>query len=168
MKVIFNWDNINKVSCIVTIGAPIVTFITGLKFHKFKRWVEYKRIKHNVSKENSGVLIVSIGRNNIENQVKLWLKERKGYKTIPDERILKVEKIGYIVPKDADSIIKDLQKKKFKLQQKGIYNVHLFVAAPIAICEMIGVEFKNNFAVFVYQYDPNSKNKYELWGKLQR
>lgn len=164
----FDWDSINKFSCVVTIGMPIVTFITGLKFNKLKRWFEYKRINNNVSKENSGVLIVRAGNNDIENQVKLWLKQRKGYRSIPDERILKVEKIGDITPKDVDDLIENLKNKKIKFQQKGIFNIHLFVAAPIAICEMIGAEFKNGFTVFVYQYNPNSKDKYELWGKLQR
>ena len=164
----FNWDSINKVSCLVTIGAPIVTFITGLKFYKIKRWFEYKRIKNNVSKEDSGVLIVSLGKNDIENQVRLWLKQNKGYKNIPDERILKIQKIGNIISKDIDNIIKCLRDRKFKFQRKGIFNIHLFVAAPIVMCEIIGAEFKNDFTVFVYQYNPNSKNKYELWGKLQR
>lgn len=164
----FNWDSINKVSCLVTIGAPIVTFITGLKFYKIKRWFEYKRIKNNVSKEDSGVLIVSLGKNDIENQVRLWLKQKKGYKNIPDERILKIQRIGNIISKDIDNIIKCLRDRKFKFQRKGIFNIHLFVAAPIVMCEIIGAEFKNDFTVFVYQYNPNNKNKYELWEKLQR
>ncbi|ACA43482.1 MULTISPECIES: hypothetical protein [Clostridium] len=164
----FNWDSINKVSCLVTIGAPIVTFITGLKFYKIKRWFEYKRIKNNVLKEDSGVLIVSLGKNDIENQVRLWLKQKKGYKNIPDERIFKIQRIGNIISKDIDNIIKCLRDRKFKFQRKGIFNIHLFVAAPIVMCEIIGAEFKNDFTVFVYQYNPNSKNKYELWGKLQR
>ncbi|WP_434297095.1 hypothetical protein [Clostridium sporogenes] len=168
MNEIFNWEDINKLSCAVTIGLPIVTVVTTLKFNKFKRWIEYKRIKNNVSKKHSGVLIVSVGKNDIENQVKLWLKERKGYKSIPDERILKVEKIGDINPKNLDNIIKDLENKKFKLQQKGINNLHLFVAAPVVIGEIVGAKLANNFNVFVYHHDFHSKNKYELWGKLQR
>lgn len=121
-----------------------------------------------MSKGDSGVLIVRAGKNDIENQVKLWLKQRKGYKNITDERILKVEKKGDISPKDVDNIIEDLRNKKIKFQQKGIFNIHLFVSAPIAICEIIGGEFKNNFTVFVYQYNPNSKERYEFWGRLQR
>ncbi|MBY6999095.1 hypothetical protein, partial [Clostridium botulinum] len=131
----FNWDSINKVSCLVTIGAPIVTFITGLKFYKIKRWFEYKRIKNNVLKEDSGVLIVSLGKNDIENQVRLWLKQKKGYKNIPDERIFKIQRIGNIISKDIDNIIKCLRDRKFKFQRKGIFNIHLFVAAPIVMCE---------------------------------
>ncbi|WP_243151943.1 hypothetical protein [Clostridium senegalense] len=95
VKVIFNWYNINKFSCFsctVTICTLIVIFITESKFYKIKRWLEYRRIKNNVSREDSGVLIVSICKDDIENRMKLCLKETKDYKNIPNERILKVEK----------------------------------------------------------------------------
>lgn len=163
-----NWDSINKFSCIVTIGGSVITFIAGIKFHKLKRWIEFKRIKKSVLKKDSGVLIISVGNNDIENQVKVWLSTKKGYKDIPDERILKVEKLGDINPKDIDKIIHDLRNKKIKLQSKGIHNVHLFASAPVVIGEMIGAELSNNLNVFVYHHNFKSKNKYELWGKLQR
>ncbi len=163
-----NWENINKLSCIVTIGIPIVTFVLGIKFHKLKKWIEYKKIKRNHS-QNAGVLILSLGKNDIENQVKLWLGQRKGYKDIPNECILKVEKIkDPIIEKDVDYIINNLKAKKLKLQQKGVHKVHLFISAPVSISTMVGAELSNDFNVLVYQHNFNSEDKYELWGKLQR
>ncbi|NFN94642.1 hypothetical protein FDB28_11210 [Clostridium botulinum] len=161
------WDGLNKVSCIITMVTPIITFIVGLKFHKFRRWIEYKRIKRNVCK-NSGVLIVRIGTNDIENQVKLWLRQRKKYKDIPDEHIVKVEKIGQIKSKDIDDIITDLKNKKIRLQQKGISKVFLFISAPVSVATMIGAELSNDFNVLVYNHTFKSDDKYELWGQLQR
>ncbi|NFG61325.1 hypothetical protein [Clostridium sp. CMCC3677] len=161
------WDEINKVSSIITIGTPIITFILGLKFHKFRRWIEYKRIERNICK-NTGVLIVRIGTNDIENQVKLWLRQRKKYKDISDEHIVKVEKTGQIESKDIDDIITDLKNKKIKLQQKGISKVLLFISSPVSVATMIGAELSNDFNVLVYNHTFKSDDKYELWGQLQR
>lgn len=163
-----NWDSLNKISCLITIVTGIVSFMLGVNLQKFKKKLEYRRIKNNPSR-NAGVLIVSIGKNDIENQVKSWLKQKNGYSDIPNESILKVEKISdNISVKDVETIMNDLKKKKLKLQHKGINKVHLFVAAPVAVAEMIGAELSNNFVTMVYQHNFNSEEKYELWGLLQK
>ncbi|MCB2312916.1 SAVED domain-containing protein [Clostridium tagluense] len=161
-----NWDGINKFSCVVTIGTPIVTFFLGMKFSKFKRWIDFKKIRKNVS-QNSGVLIISIGKNDIENQVKFWLCQRKGYKDIPNDKIIAVEKLGEINSKHISSLIEEIENKKTKLQRKGVDKIHLFIAAPVSIAAMIGANLSNNNA-FVYQHNFNGKSKYELWGRLKR
>ncbi|OAA84802.1 hypothetical protein [Clostridium ljungdahlii] len=162
-----DWGNVNKLSCIITIVTAAISFVAGIKLHKLKKWIEYRKILKNPSK-NAGVLIVSIGKNDIENQVKFWLSQRKYYKDISSEYIFKLEKIGDISSIDIGNIINNLRNKKIKLQQKGICKIHLFIAAPVSISTMIGAELSNDFNVLVYQYNVNSEKKYEFWGQLQR
>lgn len=163
-----NWELIGKISSV----TGIISFILGLNFSKLRRKLEYNRIKKISSKmankKISGVLIISIGNNCIENQVKNWLRDREGYRDIPNERIFVIEKSGDISKDNIPSIVDDIRKTKLKIQLKGITCVHLFIAAPLVVAEFVGAEFDNNIKTYMYQYNVREKEMYECWGELQK
>lgn len=162
-----NWDSVNKISSIITIATAIITFLLGLKFRNIRRWYERIKIKRKIPK-NSGVLIVSVGRNDIENIVRAWIKKKGAYKDIPNDNILTVTKLTEkITAKDVDGIIDNIKLKRTVFQQKGVSNIHLFISSPLTIAAMIGAEFSNGAKVFMYNHFSN-EDGYEYWGNLKR
>lgn len=165
------WDIINKVSSIVTIVTGGISVILLFSFNKLKRDFTYKKILKNKNSNKEGVLIINVGKNDIENQVKLWIGKQKKLK-INDDDILKVEKMvpfdGSIKKGDIKGIIAEINKKKTEFQHKGISTIHLFMSCPITISTMVGWELKNTFVVYVYQYTNNLNNEYEVWTTLQK
>lgn len=162
-----NWDSINRISSIVTIVTPIITFLLGLKLKSIRRWYERIKIKIKIPK-NSGILIVSVGENDIENLVRTWIKGNSAYRDITDDKVLTVTKLNKkITAKDVDGIIQNIKLKKTIFQQKGVSNIHLFISSPLTIAAMIGAEFSNGARVFMYNHF-SKEDGYKYWGTLKR
>lgn len=154
---------VNTILCFVTYLFGIGTIVFG---KKIKKMLIYKKAVNRID-DRTAVLIIQIGKNDIENAVKMNLESDKKLKKINSENIFKVDlvKQDLLDKKDWEKAQIQISKTIQKMNYEGINKVHLFMATALPFASMTGFKLANTFEVLVYQH---INGKYSFIGLLKK
>ncbi len=159
------WEFIGKVSNIVQLISVFPWLFTAYFF--WRRAKRYKTLlqqeEQNVSNMPCAIAIGLVGTGNITGQVAQFLKN-KNLK-------MEIESLylgsGQGITKDnIQDLLHKLLKIKTELTDKGVTEIHLFIASPVAFGVAVGAILDNWVPVKVYH--KSHTGDYEIWTKLHK
>ena len=160
------WLILDKVSAILQLLSVFPWLLTAYLF--WSRASRYKRLlkkqEGTMTSKPKALAVGLVGSGDITGQVAQFLSSNK-----MDMQVYPYFKdIGKgITTENISEALRDLLKIKAKLTSEGVTEVHLFLAAPVAMAAAIGAILDNWVPVKVYQ--PNkSLGGYELWTVLHK
>lgn len=159
------WDLLGKVSNILQLLSVFPFLLTAYLF--WRRSGKYKKLmkeQEGTKSENPKAMAIGlIGTGDISGQVANFIKDSKFKMDI----VPYFTEVGKGVTKEnLHEILRDLLKIKSRLTDQGVTELHLFIAAPVAITAAIGALLDNWVPVKVYQ--PKKTGGYEFWTILHK
>jgi hypothetical protein len=154
------WEYLGKIANIVQIASIFPFLLTAYLF--WSRAKKYKKLlmqQEGITTSKPIALAIGlVGTGDISGQVCQFLKEKNLQMEIESYSI----SVGKGITKDnIQKILRDLLKIKAKLTNQGVTEVHLFLAAPVAMCTAIGSIFDSWVPVKTYQ--AMKTGGYEFW-----
>lgn len=162
---------------IINTLSPIVGILTAIPV--FMLWYDLswgRRKQHKIWMEKaattpgriSAILIVDLFANgDITAAVKHFKAGDEKLKSISDENIVTVSRIGDLKPKDIAELVRDIQDKVAEVLNRGVDELNVFFAGPVCVASMLGAELSNvSCKVLLYQND-RATSSYVNFGPLR-
>ena len=178
------WDTLSKIFDFLDV-LTVPTLIWGCWRYVHYRIVARRRRRAilDAAHSSSAILVVTVGQDSIVDAVKKYINTDAGIKEafgitsaaeLTKDQLIEVElkdRIEFRRPARQNADLKRLDRKLKKadkqMKEMGVQRVYLFYCGLIILAAKVGAQLSNRYDVAVYQYDPDTVEKYHYVGCIR-